>query len=120
MKRNGKVLNAREVRVGRKLLRCAAERRTLTEQAKALLGRGSEFAARFARAAQMTGCVTPSDLALLVLAAHDGEPEATRIASELESIAQFREVNQPPEEWDDYEEAEACRRLAAAIRVVAR
>ena len=86
MKRQGIVLNAREVRAGRRLLKAAAKSSFIQKQAKALLGRGPAFAARFYRAAQMTaahyGIVTDLNTAILVRAAAGN---AAQMAAEFEN-----------------------------------
>ena len=87
MKRNGVVLNAREVRTGRRLLRQVQEIPSLAKQASALLGRGPAFAARFAKAAEMTayeGVISDVTAALIVKAAAN-ETEASRLAAEHEA-----------------------------------
>ena len=72
MKRQGNVLNAREVRAGRRLLKRAAKDAYISKQAKALLSRGPAFAARFYRAAQMTaayyGVITDLNVDILIRA----------------------------------------------------
>lgn len=85
MKRQGAVLNAREVRAGRRLLKKAAKDDYISKQAKALLGRGPAFAAHFHRAAQMTayyGVVTGLNVAILIRAATGN---AAQMAAEHES-----------------------------------
>ena len=85
MKRQGNVLNAREVRAGRRMLKRAAKAPHIAKQAKALLGRGPAFAARFYRAAQMTayeGIITGLNVAILVDAVTGN---AAQMASEFET-----------------------------------
>ena len=122
MKRQGVILNARQVKEGRRLLRQAAGRLTLATQARALLARGPAFAAKFAEAAKMAApnrLVDGSDIALLVLAAYDGEHEANRIASELKEAARKRQIDRHPcEDWSYDAETEACYNLADAIRYI--
>ena len=84
MKRQGTVLNAREVRAGRKLLRAAKKASYLTKQAGALLSRGPAFAVQFYRAANMAayeGTITGLITALLIKAAYD-PAEADKLAAE--------------------------------------
>ena len=85
MKRQGVVLNAREVRAGRRWLKNAAKNDFIHKQAKALLSRGPAFAARFYRAAQMTayeGVVTGLNVDILIRAATG---DAAQMAAEFET-----------------------------------
>ena len=85
MKRQGVVLNAREVRAGRRLLKKAAKDDFISKQARALLSRGPVFAVRFYRAAQMTayyGTVTDLNVDILIRAATG---DAAQKAAEHES-----------------------------------
>ena len=71
MKRQGIVLNAHEVRAGRRLLKKAAKNDFMRKEARALLSRGPAFATRFYRAAQMTayyGVVTDLNVDILIRA----------------------------------------------------
>ena len=86
MKRNGVVLNAREVRAGRRLLRQVKEIPSLAKQASALLRRGPAFAARFAKAAEMVayeGMIPDLEVAFLAKAAAD-RAEAVRLIAEYD------------------------------------
>ena len=86
MKRQGIILNAREVRAGRRLLKRAAKDDFMRKEARALLSRGPAFAARFYRAAQMTaayyGVVTDLNAAILIRAVTG---DAAQMASEFET-----------------------------------
>ena len=121
MKRQGVVLNAREVREGRKLLK-----RARGVMPRALLSRGPAFAAQFARAVKMAaapdGGIPPADVDVIIRAAYFGPAEAARMASEWEDWASEKEAQlveweiDSPFEWGA---ADSYRRLAAAIRVFA-
>ena len=85
MKRQGIILNAREVRAGRRLLKRAAKDDFMRKEARALLSRGPAFAARFAQAAKMTayyGTITDLNVAILIKAAAG---DAAQKAAEHES-----------------------------------
>lgn len=118
MKRNGKVLNAQQVKEGRALIRWGAA----GVLPRALLGRGPAFAAQFAKIANMVdpdGFITKTEVCMLIRAAYFGPAEAEKMASELEEMAAEREANRPPyAAWTYDAETAACRRLAAAIRAV--
>ena len=85
MKRNGKVLNAKAVKAGRRMLRRMKKNyHWLAKETSVLLGRGAEFAADFSHAAKMTaweGTITGLNIAILVKAAYD-ENAAAQLASE--------------------------------------
>ena len=85
MKRNGKVLNAKASKDGRRMLRNIRNNYPwLAKEASALLGRGAEFAATFAAAVKMTaweGTITGMNVAILTKAAYD-ENAAAQLASE--------------------------------------
>lgn len=129
MKR-GQVLNARQVREGRSLLRWGAAgmnwakgegRDALMEMSRALLGRGAAFAAAFARAANLAagedGCLTQTAVSAAIRAAFMGSEEAERMASEWEAIADERDASRPWNAgWTYDAETESCLRIAAAIR----
>lgn len=130
MKRGGKVLNARQVREGRNLLRWGAAgmnfapgegRDALMDQARALLGRGAAFAAEFARAAQLAagedGGLTQTSVAAAIRAAFMGKKEAEKMASEWEALAAERDANRHWNAgWTYDAETESYLRIAAAIR----
>ena len=86
MKRGTVVLNASEVRAGRRLLKRAAKDDFMRKEARALLSRGPAFAARFYRAAQMTaayyGVITGLNVDILIRAVTGNAAQA---AAEHES-----------------------------------
>ena len=130
MKRNGKVVNARDAQEGRSMLRWGASgmnwapgegRDALIKKSCALLGRGHEFAARFARAADIAresgGCLTQSLTTVLIMAAEEPQEAAVAIRDLEQEIAE-RDADRP--EWAGwtYEaQTDAYVRLADAIRV---
>ena len=122
MRRQGVVLNARDVRRGRQLIRWAAESAALAPQARALLGRGPEFAAQFAEAARLAdpdGFISGTFVHEMVRAAYFGPTEAERMASEWEEAAWEREAESlHPLDWGTDEIAASWRRLASAIRYI--
>lgn len=132
MKRNGKVVNARDAQEGRRMLRWGASgmnwawapgegRDDLIKKSRSLLGRGHEFAARFARAADIArevgGCLSQSHTSALIMAAGDSK-EAAKAIRDLEHEIAERDADRPHwANWTYDAETDASVRLADAIRV---
>lgn len=130
MKRNGKVVSARAAQEGRRILRWGASgmnwapgegRDALIKKSCALLGRGHEFAARFARAADIAredgGFLAQSPTSALIMAAGDSK-EAAKAIRDLEHEIAERDADRPQRaNWTYDAETDASVRLADAIRV---
>lgn len=130
MKRNGKVVNARDAQEGRRMLRWGAKgmnwasgegRDALIKKSCALLGRGHEFAARFARAADIArengGCLSQSPTTELIMAAADSKGAAEAIRYFEHEIAERDGDRLPNAGWTYDAQTDAYIRLADALRV---
>lgn len=134
MKRNGKVVNAREAKKGRGLLRWGktgmhyAEgeyRHKLMKKSRELLSRGHVFAAQFFRGVEIvrgeneSGFISQTIVSELILAVSNPEEAAVMINDLQKEIAERIENRDPLCNWTYDDQTQVYERLEIAIGVVA-